>query len=429
MAEGFFKKTGQFLKKGGQYLSDKLNLEIHDLINAVNKNDTELVARCIYAGLDPNLQDGINRRALPIAIDNNNTDIIEILLEGKANPNLPGKDGESAIYKAVSWKNETYVRLLMEAGADIYKKDPSGISPIEEAKRKGFVDLLNLMENFKAEKRKEKVQEDKATHQEIKAKAEEAKKLKAQKDAFEAKQKELKAKEAAEAAASKIEKTYNIPNNGITNALVSAIQKGDDDAVGLFLEKIEDVNAIDSINKTSPLLAAISYKNTKAVIHLVEKGADFIQVVPDQRHSPLTLAVSMGAHKLVQFILEKNPGEDQNILNDENQLLSPTFLAYKDPKMLNILLDAGADPYFGGKDGTSPVVKAIEKASIAILPVLAMHKVDLNQKTEGKSPLEWAIHFKRKDWINGLIEEGVVASPDLDLEKIMNSEEASAEEE
>jgi len=407
MAEDFFKKTGQFLKKGTQYISDKFNLEIHDLINAVRKNDTEMVARCIYAGIDPNLQDGIQRRALPIAIDNNNTDIIEILLEGKADPNLVGKDGESAIFKAVSWKNSEYVQMLMEAGANIYKKEPSGNSPIDEAKRKGFANLLNQMEGFKEGKRLEKVEVDKATHVEIKAKAEEAQKLRKQKKAFETKQKELKEKAASEAAISRLEKTYEVENKGIPNALISAIQKGDEAGVDFFLGKIKTLDEVDPEFKTTPLLSAIFYKNTKAVIELVDKGANVGKVVLEQHHSPITLAVSMGTHKLVKFILDKNPGEDANLLNDENQLLSPAFLAYKDPKMLHLLLTAGADPYFGGKDGSSPIVKAIEKSSVATLPVLAIHNVDLNKVTEGKAPIEWAMHFNRRDWVNGLLEEGV----------------------
>ncbi|MFK7775784.1 MAG: ankyrin repeat domain-containing protein [Saprospiraceae bacterium] len=409
MAEDFFKKTGQFLKKGTQYISDKFNLEIHDLINAVRKNDTEMVARCIFAGIDPNLQDGIQRRALPIAVDNNNTDIIEILLEGKADPNLVGKDGESAIFKAVSWRNAEYVQLLMEAGANIYKKEPSGNSPIDEAKRKGFAELLNQMEGFKEGKRLEKVEVDKATHEEIKAKADEAQKLREQKEAFETKQKELKEKAAAEAATARVEKTYDVGNKGAGNALIASIQNGDQAAVDMFLEKIEKLDEIDAEFKTTPLLSAIFYKNTKAVIALVDKGANVGKVVLEQHHSPITLAVSMGAHKLVKFILDKNPGEDANLLNDENQLLSPTFLAYKDPKMLHLLLTAGADPYFGGKDGTSPIVKAIEKSSVGTLPVLAIHNVDLNRVTEGKTPIEWAMHFNRRDWVNGLLEEGVVS--------------------
>lgn len=423
MAEDFFKKTGQFLKKGTQYISDKFNLEIHDLINAVNKNDTEMVARCIYAGLNPNLQDGIQRRALPIAVDNNNADIIEILLEGKADPNLVGKDGESAIFKAVSWKNAEYVQLLMEAGANIYKKEPNGNSPIDEAKRKGFVELLNQMEDFKEGKRLEKVEVDKATHEEIKAKADEAQKLRKQKEAFDEKQKELKEKTATATAISRLEKTYDVENKGVSNALIAAIQNGDEAGVDFFLKKIENLDKVDAEFKTTPLVSAIFYKNTKAVIQLVDKGANVGKVVLEQHHSPITLAVSMGVHKLVKFILDKNPDEDTNLLNDENHILSPAFLAYKDPKMLHLLLTAGADPYFGGKDGTSPIVKAIEKSSVGTLPVLAIHNVDLNRVSEGKTPIEWAMHFNRKDWVNGLLEEGVESEAGVAFVKNASNEE------
>jgi hypothetical protein len=52
----------------------------------------------------------------------------------------------------------------MEAGANIYKKEPSGNSPIDEAKRKGFVELLNQMESFKQGKRLEKVEVNKASY-------------------------------------------------------------------------------------------------------------------------------------------------------------------------------------------------------------------------------------------------------------------------
>ena len=97
MADDFFKKTGKFLKKGSQYISDKFSLKITDLIDAVKNNDVDMVARCINVEMNPNEQDGINRRGLPMAIDNLNIEIVKILLHGGANPNLPGKDGESAI--------------------------------------------------------------------------------------------------------------------------------------------------------------------------------------------------------------------------------------------------------------------------------------------------------------------------------------------
>ena len=273
-----------------------------------------------------------------MCIRDSNTTIIKYLLAGNAKPNLPGKDGESAIYKAVSWRNEEYVKLLLDAGADIYRKEPNGITPIEEAKRKGFVDLLNMMQNYKAEKKKEKVEEDKSTHEELKAKAEQAQTEREEKAIAETQQKELAKKQAATVAAAQIAKSYDADNKGFTFALISAIQKGDDAGVDVFLDKIENINEIDAELKTSPLLAAIAHKNTKAVVELVNKGADVGQVVPAERHSPLTLAVSTNAHKLVEFILEKHTEEDTIILNNSDQLLSPTFLAYKDPKMLNLSL-------------------------------------------------------------------------------------------
>jgi ankyrin repeat protein len=119
----------------------------------------------------------------------------------------------------------------------------------------------------------------------------------------------------------------------------------------------------------------------------------------------LTKAVSLNRYDLVDFILKKYPENIAEILNFEEQTLSSQFLAYKDAKMMDLLVGAGADPFFGGQDIPSPIVKAIEKASIAILPVLAKHKVDLNQKVDGKTPLEWAVFYSRTDWVNGLLEE------------------------
>ena len=413
MADGFFKKTGNFLKKGSQLISDKINLDITHLMEGVKKNDIELVARCIAAGIDPNDQDGIDRRALPMAVDNTNIKIVSILLQGKASPNLPGKDGETAIFKAASWDNSKMVELLLNYGGDIYLKNSNGVSALEEAQRKGYTGMVNLMQGFKEGQKAEQVAEDTATHQEMKAKAEEAKKLREQKTAAAQKQDALKAEREQQKKVAAIQKKYNAEKVGHTNALLAAINKEDMDAIELFIQKLEDPDAVGSNHKTTPLLAAISNKNSKAVMLLIEKGADTLQVVKEQHHSALTLAVSLNAHKLVEFILDKNEKADAEILNNPSQPISPTFLAYKDAKMLNLLLAAGADPYFGGEHGRSPVVKAIEKASVAILPVLAKHKVDLNKATEGKTPLEWAIYFNRKDWVIGLTEEGVKQSPEV----------------
>jgi len=112
---------------------------------------------------------------------------------------------------------------------------------------------------------------------------------------------------------------------------------------------------------------------------------------------------------LVEFMVGKNAETIKEHINNPEQLLSPQFLSYKDARMLNILLSAGGNPHFGGKEASSPIVKAIAKAGIGILPVLVKNKVDINTKVEGKSLLEWAITHNRTDWVTGLLAEG--ASP------------------
>jgi len=101
------------------------------------------------------------------------------------------------------------------------------------------------------------------------------------------------------------------------------------------------------------------------------------------------------------------------ILADPSVEISPQFLAYKDPRMFNLLVKGGADPYFGGTQGQSPIVKAIAKGGLGILPVLAKHEIPLDKIVDGKTPLAWAIHHNRIDWVNGLIAEKVTVSDEL----------------
>ena len=198
---------------------------------------------------------------------------------------------------------------------------------------------------------------------------------------------------------------YDAEGTDYLRALLKAMNSKDSDAVKLFIEKVENINGFDVFFNNTPLMMAIQMQSDKLAKFLIEKGADPINYIPKLRHSPLTKAVSLNRYELVDFILKRYPDTISGILNFEKQTLSPQFLAYKDARMMDILVGAGADPYFGGQDIPSPVVKAIEKASIAILPVLAKHKIDLNQKVDGKTPLEWAIFYNRIDWVNGLLEE------------------------
>ncbi len=410
--DDLFERFGEFIQKGAKSIKDRLTLDVTDLLRAIDQNKEEEVERALNAGVDPNAIDGIERIALPIAVDGNNPAIIRLLLKANANPNVRGKDGESALYKAVYWENQAIVEMLLLAGANPTWPNSNGVNPMDIAREKNYTTLLAMMEKASVGKRAKQIEKDKTIHEDLKAKAAAAKEEKEQ--AILRQQAAAKAaaaaKAEAEAAAAKqaLEEKYAATEGNALKSLLLAMQQKDSEGVKVFVDKVADINAYDEDFKATPLMYAIGQKNAKLAQFLIEKGANVFTRPAKMDHSPLTKAILAQEYDLVAQMLATAPEEEVTaILNDPQQDLSPQFLAYKDAKMLNLLLGAGANAYFGGKLAPAPVVKAIEKASIGILPVLAGRGVDLNHEVDDKTPIEWAIHFNRKDWLIGLMEEGV----------------------
>ena len=462
------KDKGRTRKKLGRFftgITDRFSMDTIDLIQAIDKNDTEIVRRAMTAGMDPNRTDGIERRPLPMAIDNLNEEMIALLLAGGADPNLLGKDGESALYKAVTWAHEPIVKMLLDAGGDPNSPIATGDSPMDFAKHKGNESMMNLLSNPTAAKPKpeKKITPPPVTTEVPKVIIKEApkpvpkkrpistatqnKRAQAQKNIdlgkkVEVASKKLKDKvvegvkkvkaEAGKVSKKKLEnataKTTPAKNTksatkksstpvipfiketgSIYGALIKAIQEKEETAITVLVSQIgeKDLNKVDTKTGLTPLLAAIEQKHPKATGALIDKGADVFKTTAEKGHSPLSLAVEMKSHKLVKFMLEKQDAEAvKKALNDKKQKHSLQYIAFNDPKMLDQLIKAGAEINFGGKEGTSPLLKGMEEGSIGLLPLYAKHKIDMNQIVDGKSLLEWAIKYNRVDWLNGLLAEG-----------------------
>ncbi len=405
-SDDFFGKLGDFIDRSTQNLKDRLRFDVTDLIRAIDKNDPEQVERVLRAGVDPNKRDGLYRLALPIATDNNNAEIIGMLLDAGANPNLRDQKGDTALYKAVYWENETIIELLLEKGADVNQPNGEGISPMQEAVRLGRKDMIDLLDGFKDDKKSKKIEADRKKHAELKAQAEAARKRREANAEKEREMKEEQKAKAEEAAKNELEKVYGVDGDGYLRPLLKAMQSKDTDAVKAFVDKVVDINEFDVFYNTTPLMMSIHIANHKLSKFLIDKGADALSFVPKLKHTPFTKAVSSSMYELVEYMIEKNQETIKDYINNPDQVLSPQFLSYKDARMMDLLLSAGADPNYGGKDVPSPMIKAIEKASLGILPVLVKNKVDLNEKAGGKTLLEWAILYNRPDWVTGLLAEG-----------------------
>ncbi|MFT7453047.1 MAG: ankyrin repeat protein [Patescibacteria group bacterium] len=395
-------KLGDFLRKGVRGLRDRMTYDITDLIGAVNKSDTDQVARVLYAGVGPNGRDGINRRALPMAVENNHVEIVKMLLKAKADPNLPGSDGDLPLRKAVYWESESITLMLLEAGARKDLPNREGVSAMLEATRNGYQSMIDLMEDFKNPERVKQIARDKAKHAAQKRKIEAVKAEQSE----EAKKVVEAAEEKKTKAVESLEEKYKVEEKGYFESMMEAILAKDPKATKVFIDKTENLNQI-SEKGTTPLLEAVRSKHMKLATYLLDKEADPFQYAPLQKHSPFSRAVLDETIEFIEITVDRYPEKVAEQCNDEEQMLSPQFLAYKNAKLFNLLLSAGANAAWGGTEGTPPVVKAMKKGSVAILPVLVRNKFDLDQLVDGKTLLEWAVTFNRMDWVNGLLEEEV----------------------
>ena len=417
-------------------------IERRALPMAVDQLNEEMIGYLLQGGADPNLLGMDGESALYKAVTWGHEPIVKMLLEAGGNPNHPIGEGVTPLQAAKKMGSKSMVNLLT---------NPNTAKPKPEKKPKPIPKPKKTYTSPETERTKATAAKNIA----IGKKAEEAaKKMKGAaqkaKEILERKAKETAAKEpvtkaptpkkttAAKPTATKKPKTqkaitkpkatpkptppkkkpitkkaaeaipYIKEAGSVAGALVMAIQKNNEAAIAALLTQIK-ATEIDKADKKgmTPLLAAIEHKHANATGALIDKGADVLAISPKKEHSPLSLAVSMKSLNLVKFIVEKSDPEAlKKALNNKKQFLSAQFLSYNQPKILDVLLGVGADPNLGGKEGTSPLLKGMEKGSIGLLPLYAKHAIDLNQVVEGKSLIEWAIKYNRQDWINGLIMEG-----------------------
>jgi len=402
----FYKSVEQNLRKAGNGLFEKFKLTNADLVSAVMNNDPAAVAESLNAWVNPNKIDGLGRYPLPIAVDNNHELIVGMLLHHKANPDVRGAKGESALYKAVFWENENMVRLLMEKGASAYFPNLDGKTPIQVAKENNYSNIHAILTNDKEQLKRMQLARDKATHIAMKERAQDAKAKRLNSTLMA--ESEIKIdNDINQSKNIETFKTKYATSGSALAALLSAIKDQDSEAVRYFAGQVEDLNSF--IEGENALLIAIESGKEKLAQYLQDQGAKLFIKNSAGNYPILNKAVQ---HQLYE-LLEKSCTVEEFVadkLNDVSQSFSAPFLAYKDPKMMDILLKYGADPFFGGKDGVSPIIKAIEKGSIAILPVLSKHNVDFGRKIDGKLLLHWAIELKRADWVNGLLTENALTN-------------------
>jgi ankyrin repeat protein len=151
----FFKKydAARALIKGGAN-PNALEGDRYDIITiAAVANDTEMMKIAIEGGGSAkNITSRYDGTALIAAAHLGNVEAVRILIAAKAPLNHVNNLGWTALMEAVVLGNggashTATVRALVEAGADLNIADRQGTTPLQHARRRGYVEMARILEN------------------------------------------------------------------------------------------------------------------------------------------------------------------------------------------------------------------------------------------------------------------------------------------
>ncbi len=111
------------------------------LYYAVSFNQKQMVTLLLDHHANPNASD----QPLLCAVDRGNLSIVDLLLQAGAHINTKAKDGRTALQLAAIGNQLDLIRHLMEKGADVNARDNEGTSPLDEAVWRGYLEATAIL--------------------------------------------------------------------------------------------------------------------------------------------------------------------------------------------------------------------------------------------------------------------------------------------
>jgi ankyrin repeat protein len=280
----------------------------HPLFMAVKNNDVKQIKALLDDGkADVSIVDDDSDNVLMYAALYASADVMELLLKKGAKINGTNKAGETALMWCMHDKNK--VALLLKYGADVNAAARSGNTPL----------LIGCVGNDKYETVKTLL--DKGA--------------------------DVSAK-----------------NNKKETALMRSAMFGDTATISLLLNKGIDMNARNSEGETA-LVQAIKNSNRQVAVQLLELGAN-----PDLNEgifpSALCIAVIFDDIEVVNAILKKT----KNAVGIQASLLFAVYNEHDNIKIIEALLDKGANVNMKGPDGSTVLSQALKKGNTATVTLL-----------------------------------------------------------
>ncbi len=387
------------------------------LIEAVKAGDGQTVRTLLKQRSNVNAAEPDGMTALHWAVRANDTETVQLLLRAGANAKAANRYGVTPLSLAAVNGNAGLMEALIKAGADPNTATPEGETVLMTAARTGNADAVKVLTRHGANvNAREKWQEQTAlmwaasenNAAAIKVLVEAGADMNVHSKVWDFPEYRYETNGMA---------VFQLPRGGWT-ALMFAARQNAKDAAAMLADLKADLNAVDGDGTTALQFAIINIHYDLAAL-LLRKGADpniqdstgmtALYAAVDMR-SPAGMMTrpnpkfpnqeELDATGMVKVLLERgvNPnialkkpiiGRHNNLVGDTSLGEGATPLARaaktNDLRIMQLLLDGGADPTITLKDRTTTAMIA---SSLDSIKLLVEHGVDINAfNTNGQTIL------------------------------------------
>ena len=144
----------RYLASKGADINAQCNKNFNPFIHGCITNDPELVRLMVSLGTDLTRLTRFGGNGLTPAAEKGHEEIVKFLLENTdINVNLTNTVGWTALIEAIilndgGEKMQRIIRMLLEHGADPRMTDEWGVPPVELARRKGYMEIVAIIEEY-----------------------------------------------------------------------------------------------------------------------------------------------------------------------------------------------------------------------------------------------------------------------------------------